>query len=89
MLCGVVSCEIVLCSVVCCGVLLCFVVSFWRHFLIIFETVLMIVLTFFSYLFLVTFLTFCGSAVKQESGREGLIPHIGGYCVGKSPLSVA
>ena len=44
-----------------------------------FETVLMIVLTCFSYLFLVTFLTFCGSAVKQESGREGLIPHIGGY----------
>ena len=61
MLCDVVSCEIVLCSVVFCCVLLCCVVSFWKHFLITFNTILMTFLTFFSYLFLVTFLTFRGS----------------------------
>ena len=63
MLCDVVSCEIVLCSVVCCCVLLCFVVSFWRRFLDHFGYHFDDICDVFSYLFLVTFLTFRASAV--------------------------
>ena len=85
MLCDVVSCEIVLCSVVFCCVLLCCVVSFWKHFLILLDTILITFLTFFSYLFLVTFLTFRGSKPKREPGEGGVDPAYKGIPALKLP----
>ena len=60
-------------------------VSFWKYFLIILDNILMTFLTFCSYLFLVTFLTFRGSKPKREPGEGGVDPAYKGIPALKLP----